>query len=211
GSEVFISLVDAGEAPYSTDLRQLGVETLCTNRDLPLQIAVGQGRSDFTMEISAPYESIRCVGNPSTPIPSIAEGEVAWRTISHLTLNYLSLVNTEGGESAAALRDMMKLYGDTGNAQIRKQIDGIKSVASKPVVRRIVSAGPITFARGLELAIEFNETAFEGTGIFLLGAVLEQFFAKYVAINSFTETVVRSTDRGEIMRWPMRMGQEHIL
>src|SRR5262249_31972159 len=41
GSEVFLSLVDPGEAPYSGAIRQLGVEVLATNRDLPLLMAVG--------------------------------------------------------------------------------------------------------------------------------------------------------------------------
>ena len=71
--------------------------------------------------------------------------------------------------------------------------------------------GPIAFARGLRLAVTLEEAAFEGTGVFPLGAVLEQFFAKYVSINSFTETIVRTSERGEIMRWPARVGQRHLL
>jgi len=59
--------------------------------------------------------------------------------------------------------------------------------------------------------LTLDEAAFEGTGIFLLGAVLEQFFAKYVSINSFTETVVKSTERGEIIRWPARIGRRQTL
>src|SRR5690606_4561186 len=34
GDDVFLSLVDANQAPYRHDLRQLRVEALCTNRDL---------------------------------------------------------------------------------------------------------------------------------------------------------------------------------
>ena len=46
---------------------------------------------------------------------------------------------------------------------------------------------------------------------FLLGAVLEQFFAKYVSINSYTETVVKTIGRGEIIRWPARIGRRQTL
>src|SRR5262249_42520236 len=35
GGELFLSLVDARQAPYSDDLRQLAVNALVTNRDLP--------------------------------------------------------------------------------------------------------------------------------------------------------------------------------
>lgn len=69
----------------------------------------------------------------------------------------------------------------------------------------------MAFARGLEVRVTLEEAAFEGSGVFLLGAVLEQFFAKYVSINSFTETVVKTVERGEIMRWTMRDGLRPIL
>ena len=51
----------------------------------------------------------------------------------------------------------------------------------------------------------------EGTGAFLLGAVLEQFFAKYTTINAFTETVIATLERGEVMRWPARIGRRNTL
>ena len=46
---------------------------------------------------------------------------------------------------------------------------------------------------------------------FLLGAVLERFFARLVGFNSFTETVLKTPQRGEIMRWPARLGQRSIV
>ena len=56
-----------------------------------------------------------------------------------------------------------------------------------------------------------EDKAFEGSGAFLLGAVLDRFFAEYVAINHFTQTVVRTPERGEIMRWPPRIGLQRRL
>jgi type VI secretion system protein ImpG len=211
GSEVYISLVDSTAAPYSTELKQLGVEALCTNRDLPLHMPIGVGKSDFTMEKTAPCTSIRCLGAPTLPKPSHAEGEIAWRIINHLSLNYLSLTDADEGEGASALRDLLRLYSDVGDLQTRKQIDGVKSISCKPITRRIATSGSIAFARGLEVTVTLEEAVFEGTGVFLLGAVLEQFFAKYVSVNSFTETVVKSLERGEIMRWKMRDGLRPIL
>jgi type VI secretion system protein ImpG len=207
GSEVFIALVDPEEAPFRSELRQLQLNTLCTNRDLPLHMSVGAGKTDFTMESSAPVQSVRCVAGPSQPRPSLAEGETAWRLISHLALNYVSLIDSDEHRGAAGLRELLRLYGDASEASIAKQIDGLRSVAASPVTRRLPGSGPISFGRGLEVTLLFDESAFEGTGVFVLGAVLEQFIARYVSINSFTETVIRSIDRGEIMRWPVRTGQ----
>jgi len=211
GSEVYISLVDSHAAPYSTDIKQLGIEALCTNRDLPLHMPIGTGDSDFTMEKAVPCRSIRCIGSPTSPKPSRAESELAWRVISHLSLNYLSLGDTNGGDGGSALRDILRLYSDTSDIQTRKQIDGLKSISSKPIMRRMIGPGAIAFARGMEITITLEEAAYEGTGVFLLGAVLEHFFSKYVSINSFTETVVRTVERGEIMRWTTRNGSSPIL
>jgi type VI secretion system protein ImpG len=211
GSEVYISLVDSTAAPYSTELKQLGAEALCTNRDLPLQMPIGLGNTDFTLEQTAPCTSIRCLGAPTLPKSSHAEGEIAWRIINHLSLNYLSLTNTDEREGASALRDLLRLYSDNADLQTRKQIDGVKSINCTPITRRITTSGSIAFARGLEVTVTFEEAAFEGSGVFLLGAVLEQFFAKYVSVNSFTETVVKTLERGEIMRWTMRDGLCPIL
>jgi type VI secretion system protein ImpG len=210
GSEVFISLVDAAAAPYKRQLSQLSITALCTNRHLPIQLAIGVGESDLSTELYSPIASIRWVAVPTIPIASTAEGDPSWRTISHLSLNYLSLLDSKDGEGAVALRDLLKLYVNPNDVFTLRQVDGIRSVASAPIVRRVGGTGPLTFARGLEVRITMDEEAFEGSGIFVLGAVLAQFFARYVSINSFTETVVISQRRGEVMRWQSLIGKRQI-
>jgi type VI secretion system protein ImpG len=223
GTDVFISIVDADMAPCRTELRQLGIRALCTNRHLPIQMVKGVGLTDFTMDISAPVASIHIVQGPTVPQPSlvlagqnlespqVASGRFAWRLISHLSLNYLSLNDVGGATGAEGLREMLKLYANPDDRQAIKQVDGIRSIKCRPVVHRVQTPGPITFARGLEIVVLFDESAFEGQGVFVLGAVLEQFFAKYVSLNSFTETVIMTQQRKEIMRWPVQIGRRQIL
>ena len=211
GNEVYIAIVDSNEAPFKSDLRQLGLETLCTNRDLPLQLPIGIGETDFTIQTGAPVKSIRCLSGPTKPRPSNAHKDTTWKLINHLSLNYLSLINNNEKEGATAFRSLLSLYGDNSDLSFRKQIEGVLSIQSKPIVRRINTAGPIVFGRGLEITVTVDETAFEGSGVFLLGMVLEQFFAQYVSLNSFTETVLKTSDRGEIMRWPTKLGQRHLI
>ncbi|MCF8002722.1 MAG: type VI secretion system baseplate subunit TssF [Chromatiaceae bacterium] len=211
GGEVFIALVDADEAPYRSDLRQLGVSALCTNRDLPLQLSLGKAETDFVMIAGAPVRSVRAVAGPTRPRPSFPEGETGWRLVSHLSLNYLSLSDSNPRQGAAALRELLGLYGELSDPAIRQQVDGVRSIHSRPITRRLPGPGPTTFARGLELTLELDKGAFEGSGVFLLGAVLEEFFSKYVSINSFTETIVRSSDGEEVKRWPTRIGRRHRL
>ncbi|MCX7099558.1 MAG: type VI secretion system baseplate subunit TssF [Methylococcales bacterium] len=211
GNEVYIALVDSNEAPFRSGLRQLGLDVLCTNRDLPLQLPIGSGETDFTLQTGAPVKSVRCLSGPTKPRPSKAHKDIAWQLINHLSLNYLTLVNTNETEGAVALRSLLSLYGDNGDPNFRKQIEGLLSIQSKPIVRRMGINGPIVFGRGLELTITVDESAFEGSGAFLLGSVLEQFFAQYVSLNSFTETVLKSSERGEIMRWQARLGQRQLI
>lgn len=211
GSEVYLSLVDSTEAPYSSRLKQIEARTLCTNRDLALHMPTGQGQTDFTLDTGAPVESIRCIAGPTRPKPSCAHGNVAWRLISHLSLNYLSIIDSDNDDGAAAMRNMLSLYSDEHDLTMQRQIEGLKSIATRPVNGRIPTDGPITFGRGLEITLTCEETAFEGTGAFLFGQVMESFLAKYVSLNSFTETVLRSTERGEIMRWAPRLGRRRLM
>jgi len=211
GSEVFLSLVDANEVPYSPDLRQLSLTALCTNRDLPLHMPVGKGKTDFAIESGAPVDAVRIVSGPSPPRSSWADGDPTWRLISHLTPNYLSLMDRGDEEGAAALRELLTLYSDIGDAATRNQIEGVSSIEAGPVTRRLPLPGPISFGRGLQITVTCDEMAFEGAGVFLFGAVLERFFARFVSINSFTETVLRTVTRGEIMRWTTRPGQRHLM
>jgi type VI secretion system protein ImpG len=211
GSEVFLALVDAAEAPYRSDLRQVGVKAWCTNRDLPLHMPIGKENTDFTLDSGAPVDSIRCLAGPTRPRPSWGEGDDSWRLISHLSLNYLSITDSSEEQGAEALRELLSLYGDIGESPVRKQISGVKNISTKSIIRRIPVAGPIALGRGLEINLTLDEDAFEGTGVFLLGAVLERFFSRYASINSFTQTIVNTAERGEIIRWPLRTGQRHVL
>ena len=211
GSEAFIAIVDAAEAPYSSELRQLGLSVWCTNRDLPLSMPIGIGKTDFILDAGAPVTAVRCVAGPSAPHPSFAEGSMAWRLLNQLSLNYLSLLDSDPAQGAVALREMLALYCHPVDLNAQRQVEGVRSIASKTVTRRMPSPGPITFGRGIEITVTLDDAAFEGTGAFLLGGVLSQFFAQYVSINSFTETVIRTLARGEIMRWPSKEGVCAIL
>ena len=114
------------------------------------------------------------------------------------------------------MREFLELYADLVDADMpdaisRRQTQGVRRVSVTPRTRRIPAPGPIVFGRGLEIRMTVNETAFAGASAFLLGAVLEQVFARLASMNTFTELVLVSERRGEIKRWPPRMAARQLV
>ena len=206
GSEVYVSLVDQHEAPFPDDLRHICVDALCTNRDLALLMPLA-GSSDFSLRMSAPVAAIKVLRGPTPPRPAIAENEIAWRLISHLGLNYLTLTDLDGAQGAQALRELLELYAGAADPGLLQQIQGIRSVRIEAVHRRLPQAGPLMFGRGVCVSLLLDELAFAGASTYLFGAVLEQFFARHVSLNSFSELVVATLQRGEVRRWEPRIGR----
>ena len=120
--------------------------------------------------------------------------------------SFLGRVIPEGREG-----EVFGLYATTAEPGMARQVEGLRSVRCEAVISRLPMPGPLCFGRGLEITLEFDELLFEGGSAFLMGCVLERFLARHVSINSFTETVLRSVTRGEIIHWPARCGLRPIL
>ncbi|MDB6453061.1 type VI secretion system baseplate subunit TssF [Falsirhodobacter sp. 20TX0035] len=209
GTEGFLTITDPAAPPFRADLQQLSVRCLCSNRDLPLMLPCGEGATDFSLDIAAPVTAIRCLTLPTRPGPAPAEGDVAWKLISHLSLNYLSITDAE--EGATALRELLSLYAPADRPELAHQIAGVERVSAAPAIRRIPGAGLSAVARGVEVTLHLDEAAFAGIGSFPLSSVLARFFARHASINSFAETVLHSGQDGEVARWPAIPGRVTVL
>jgi type VI secretion system protein ImpG len=209
GSEVFASLVDEQHAPWQENLRYITADVLCTSRDLPLLLQQELGQ--FVVPDSLPVKNPRLRKGPTPPRPALAEGLSTWQLVSQLQMNYLSLMDGEDGQGAAALRQLLGLYTRLAEAPVARQIDGVRECTLQPVHRRVPEPGPIVFARGVGISLTVDEQAFSGFSPWLFGSVLERVFARLVAMNSFTEFTLNSLQRGEIGYWPPRMGKRALL
>jgi type VI secretion system protein ImpG len=208
GTEMWLSLVDKSFDPTLPPAETLSIQVTCTNRDLPGKLPFSEERGDFELEGAAPISKIRALVKPTPTMRLPLTGEHQWRLISHLSLNYLSLV--DGGETA--LREILNLYDFTDSAVIKQQIAGITSLTTRRVVRRPESLAWNGFCRGLEVTIEFDEQKYVGTGVFLFASVLERFIGLYAAVNTFTQLVAKTQQREEpVKRWPPRVGEQMLL
>ncbi|CEJ14870.1 hypothetical protein BN1110_05205 [bacterium YEK0313] len=216
GTEMYLAISSPLGQTEDDRLVELSVRALCSNRHLPELLPVGGAGGDFRLLNDTELE-VACVAGPTRPREPIVSqrrgrtetwstGATVWRLLNLLSLNHLGLVEDQAGGDARMLKETLFIFADIADGSAERRIWGIRQVASRPVVRRVQRRDGTGVARGLEVTVSFDEKAFEGSGIFLLGAVLDRFFAEYSHLNQFTQTVIRSTERGEVMRWPPRMG-----
>jgi type VI secretion system protein ImpG len=221
GSEIFLSLKEPAHIDEPDRARELSVRALVSNRHLPEQLPVGEAGADFHLsdDTSLP---MRCLAGPTLPRESVvtlerrqrsgaSPGSVAWKLVNALAFNQLGLTDRNEQDRAAGLRELLGLFADLSDVVTERRIRGVVGVSSRPITRRLRQANGFNAARGIEITVRFDERAFEGNGVMVLGAVLERFFAEYTSINSFTETVIESVQRGTIKRWPARGGAGAVL
>ena len=207
GTDMLLSFLDLDfqvtRPPHQTVYAHLE----CTNRDFATEIPDG---AQLQIEESAPLSLISCVGRPTAPVYPPLGGATLWNLISNLTLNYLSFSNET--ESLDALRQMLRLYSFATRASTFQELQGIRSMTTKRVLRRVGNEPWKGFCQGTEVSLRFDESYYVGSSAFLLGSVLSNFFALYCAVNSFTELVVYSDQReGEWKRWPAQTGLQVVL
>jgi type VI secretion system protein ImpG len=207
-TEVFVSLVDLSGKPVRLEMDTLTVRCTCTNGDLPSHLPFGSEEGDFLIEGTTVISSIVALRKPTPTLRPALGGGALWRLISHLSLNYLSLVE-EGKE---ALQEILKLYQASSGAHLDLQIQGITGIHSRRHMARVVSEHGISFVRGVRVEMELDEDKFVGGGVFLFASVLERFLAQYVSMNSFSQLAVRTRQRKEVLReWAPRAGNRILL
>jgi type VI secretion system protein ImpG len=208
GTEVYLSLVDLGLDLKAPADWTVDVKTTCMNRDLPNELPFGGDALELQSAEGGPFASIRCVTKPTRTIrPDLGQG-VAWKIISHLTLNHLSIT-----DEPEALKDILRLYNHTRRPETESKIAGIHRLSSGSIVRPIPDVSPTGFARGVEVRLEFDESQYSDNGMFLFASVLEYFLGLYCSINSFTQLVISTRGKPDkrLKTWPPRAGRRILL
>jgi type VI secretion system protein ImpG len=207
GSEMSLTFLDLDFRTSQPPTQTVYAHTLCTNRELATQLSAGAA---LQIEEEAPLHDISCLTRPTRPVQPPLRGQSLWRLVSHLSLNHLSLA--EGHHSLPALREILKLYNFSDSPSAEDQINGIVSMECRRVVSHLGRDAWRGFCRGTRVTLEFDESKYVGGGAFLMGAVLERFFALYVSINSFTQLRIRSRQReGVWKQWPPTVGERIVL
>jgi type VI secretion system protein ImpG len=208
GSEVSLFLVDLSMRTCLPDTQAITVHCTCTNRDILSRLPFGNENGDFEVEGIGAIKGAIALRKPTPTLRPPMGRNALWRLISHLSLNYLSIV--EDGKEA--LQEVLRLYNFSDSADLDKQIAGIVGVSSKRHFARINSESGIAFARGTQVQMEFDEEDFAGSGVYLFGAVIDHFLGLYASLNSFSQLVVKTRQRREVLKqWPPRAGQTILM
>ena len=222
GTDMFLTLVGHDVLDEEGDpISHLSIRALCSNRHLPEHLPIGETGADFLLKDNDQLR-VTALTTPTKPREPIITGatdrarpnytgENTWRLVNMLALNHLGLISNRAGEGARALKDVLTLFADLSDNVTERRIRGLRDVNARPVIKRVRALSGVAAARGLEITVTIEERAFEGSGVFLLGAIIDQFLSEYVSLNQFTQTVIRTPERGEIMRWPPRLGRRQVL
>ncbi len=216
GTDVHLHLVDPDFDPRVPAEAALTVTALCTNRNLATRLLNHHPQVDFELEAAIPLRRIGVLQEITEPLRAPLRRRAHWSLVSHLTLNHLSITDSEDG--LAALKQMLQLYDFSdrnSNARLaavnRQMVNGVTGISHRRVTRRIGGSQEGAFCRGLQVCMELDEEQYLGIGAYLFASVMRQFFSKYTSINSFVELLVRSQQREEPLgHWPPLAGTERV-
>jgi type VI secretion system protein ImpG len=207
-TDVYLSLVDVSGRQMKPDSDTLTIRCTCTNSNLPARLPFGSESGDFELEGIASIRKIVALRKPTVAQRPPTGKRALWNLVSHLSLNYLSLVE----EGKDAFQRILGLYNFSDLRHVHSQIDGITSLSSSRHFARVVSEIGVSSARGTQVRIEFDEEQFVGGGVYLFASVLEHFLGMYVSMNSFTQLIASAPQRkGVIKEWPPRAGRSILL
>ncbi len=217
GADMYISISPPGGGEIKDTKPEISTMAYCSNRHLAEYLPVGRGGTDFRFRDNTSLD-VMAVIPPTAPrespimwrheVPQQSSvGRIAWQVINMLGLNHLGLGENDG----RALRETLGLFADLNDAVMERRIRGVKGIALRDVIRRLPQRTGVGAARGIEVRLTLEDKAFEGSGAYLMGAVLERFFAEYVSLNHFVQTIVETPERGVIARWPARSGSRSAL
>lgn len=206
GTDTYVSFVTGDQKGAVPQAETVAADLICSNRNLPTGIRVGDiNKATGNSPEFAKFRNISTVTESVTPPLG---GELHWRMISNMSLNYLSLTN------AGALRSLLDIYNF--QALLKRQaarenelrLSGIVTVESKPE-ERLYRGSPV---RGRRVEIDMKEENFTGEGgMVLFAGVLNEFLSLYCTINSFTRLVVRGVKQGETYSWTPKIGQQPLV
>lgn len=207
GCDTYLSIYEPDFSPAHPIDQTISVKGLCNNRRLPEALREGQ---KLQLLGSGPMLNASILGIPGKFKGASLDGMNNIKLLSQLSLN-LDALGT-GDERLAILKQLLRLYYDPLSPSHTRQLEGLVSMESKAIVKRVGGEMWRGHCRGTQLSLEINEDYFSDANPLLLGSVLSYFFGLYTTLNHFVQLQLISDQReGVWQQWRPRIGEQVIL
>ena len=207
GTNTYLSLVDQNNKPYKGYIEQLKIITQCSNRGLPVTM-FSKKKNAYLITDSANIvmDKIKFIGGPTKPysdhllIPP-------WEIINHISLNFLTLSDDNNTKTAEIIKNILSMY--TVSETQKKHVEGIKSISKERKQQRFNNKGDFSFVNGSSIDLLFDNQKTDN--YFLLGMIIDRFFAHATPVDTFIQTTVKTKKQGKIIQWPARKGKRPLI
>lgn len=185
--EMYITVSDGGDFREQT----LSCDVMATNGSVPrehLQI----GAINMPGSVFPSYLSFRNITRPTRMLLPPDRESFQWTLISHLSMNYASIADTD------VLRRLLHLYDWTGEEANERRIEGLEVISAHAA--DMMHKG--VFMSGMEMRLRARDDAYGSVAdCYCFIHVLHRFFSSYANINSFVRTRASTQPSNEEFVW----------
>jgi type VI secretion system protein ImpG len=201
GIDLYLSFGTPRDAGTIPEFDVISVDSTCTNRTLAAQLKVGDiNVATATSPAVATFKNLIGV---TQPLPPPVGRELQWRVLAHMAMSYRSITELEVMRSTVDIYNFQAMHDRQAARANQLRLGAIKDVKVRPT-DRLYRGAPV---RGVRAEIELDENGFAGEGeMYLFASVLDQMFASYVSLNSFSQLRVRGTNTNVVYTWEPKSG-----
>ena len=211
GTETCLTLVDQRyrnrDLDAIPDEETLVVRALCCNRNIPDRLPFGGGAPKFRPIAEPLIDTATALLAPTSTVRPELEGASRWQFIRHLNLEHFS-----GDDACDRLKSVLQLYDFRQTPESQTLVEGIETVELRGVAARVGRGVRSGVTQGTEIRVTFSRPRYAGTSIYLFSAILDQFFAQFAQLNSFTRLRIRLAGHNRDYHvWPARAGERELI
>jgi type VI secretion system protein ImpG len=206
GVDVYLSFGTPQDSGSIPEFDVISVEATCTNRLFPAQLKAGDIHvATATSPAVATFKNLIGV---TPPLPPPVGRELQWRVLAHMAMSYRSIAETDVLKATVDIYNFQALHDRQAARANQLRVGAIKEVKVQPT-DRLYRGAPV---RGVRTLIDLDENGFAGEGeMYLFASVLNEMFASYVSLNSFTQLRVRGTNTNVMYEWDPKSGHRTLI
>ncbi len=184
----------------------LSMDITCTNGELADNLQSGDvshPTSDSPELLS--FRNIR----PTTMsvLPPLGD-TLLWRFLSLYSLNYFSIADTENLRTLLGLHIFSETRDQSAAFANMKRVEGVEAMEVADADRLV--RGFVLRGKNIRLDIRSDHFASDGD-LFLFGSVLDNFLSSYTSLNCFSSVSIKDALKGEVYKWPARLGNRPLI